>query len=64
MISVILDFRLFLSFVLALKMFETIWQFLTLEAAETLCAVCVPPEEHILEKKNTRVIDLSKTHLL
>ena len=51
MISVIVDFRLFLSVVLALKMFETIRQFLTLEAAETLCAVCVPPEEHILEKK-------------
>ena len=23
------------------------WQFLTTEAAETLCMVCLPPEEHI-----------------
>ena len=22
------------------------WQFFTIEAAETLCMVCVPPEEH------------------
>ena len=27
------------------------WQFLTIEAAETLCMVCVPPEEHIFGKK-------------
>ena len=24
------------------------WQFLTIEAAETLCMVCLPPEEYIL----------------
>ena len=23
------------------------WQFLTIKAAETLCIVCLPPEEHI-----------------
>ena len=23
------------------------WQFLTMKAAETLCIVCLPPEEHI-----------------
>ena len=23
------------------------WQFLTIEAAETLCMVCLPPDEHI-----------------
>ena len=39
------------------------WQFLTIEAAETLCMVCVPPEEHIL-RKNIWVIDLSKNHIL
>ena len=22
------------------------WQFLTMKAAETLCIVCLPPEEH------------------
>ena len=27
------------------------WQFLTVEAAETLCMVCVPTEEHIFRKK-------------
>ena len=26
------------------------WQFLTIEAAETLCMVCLPPEEHIFIK--------------
>ena len=26
------------------------WQFLTIEAAETLCMVCLPPEEHIFRK--------------
>ena len=39
------------------------WQFLTIEAAETLCMVCLPPEEHILER-NIWVIDLSKSHVL
>ena len=28
------------------------WQFLTIEAAETLCMVCLPPEEHIFRKKH------------
>ena len=23
------------------------WQFFTMKAAETLCIVCLPPEEHI-----------------
>ena len=27
------------------------WQFLTVEAPETLCMVCLPPEEHIFRKK-------------
>ena len=27
------------------------WQFLTMKAAETLCVVCLPPEEHISWKK-------------
>ena len=27
------------------------WQFLTIETAETLCMVCLPPEEHIFRKK-------------
>ena len=28
------------------------WQFLTIEAAETFCMVCLPPEAHFfLEKK-------------
>ena len=27
------------------------WQFLTIEAAEILCMVCVPPEEHNFGKK-------------
>ena len=26
------------------------WQFLTTDAAETLCIVCLPPEEHFPEK--------------
>ena len=26
------------------------WQFLTMKAAETLCIVCLPPEEHISGK--------------
>ena len=37
---------------------------MTIEAAETLCMVCVLPEEHIFRKKNTWVIDLSKDHIL
>ena len=27
------------------------WQFLTIEAAETLCMICLPPEEQFSEKK-------------
>ena len=27
------------------------WQILTIEAAETLCMVCLPPEEHIFRRK-------------
>ena len=27
------------------------WQFLTIEASETLCMVCLLPEEHIFRKK-------------
>ena len=26
------------------------WQFLAIEAAETLCMVCIQPEEHISKK--------------
>ena len=32
---------------------------LTIEAAETLCMVCLPPEEHIF-RKNIWVTDLQK----
>ena len=39
------------------------WQFLTTEAAETLCIICLPPKEHIF-RKNTWVTDLSKSHIL
>ena len=35
------------------------WQFLTMKAAETLCIVCLPPEEHI-SWKNIWVTDLPK----
>ena len=35
------------------------WQFLKIEAAETLCIVCVPPEEI-----NIWVINLSKSPIL
>ena len=27
------------------------WHFLTIEAAQTLCMVCLPPEEHIISEK-------------
>ena len=27
------------------------WQFLTIDAAETLCMVCIPSEKHIFRKK-------------
>ena len=36
------------------------WQFLTIEAAESLCMVFVPSEEHF-QKKNIEVIDLSNS---
>ena len=39
------------------------WQFLTIEAAETLCMVCLPPKEHIF-RKNIWVTNLSKSHTL
>ena len=29
-------------------------QFLTIEAAETLCVVCLQPEEHVFRKKILR----------
>ena len=38
------------------------WQFMTIEAAETLCMVCLPPEEHIFRKK-IWVTDLSKSRI-
>ena len=38
------------------------WQFLTTEAAESLCMVCLPPEEHIFTKNWVK--DLSKSHIL
>ena len=40
------------------------WQFLTVEVAETLCMVYLPPEEHISKKKNVWVTDLSESHIL
>ena len=38
------------------------WQFLTIEAAETLCMVCLPPEKRTSEK-DIWVTDLSKSHI-
>ena len=39
------------------------WQFLTIEAVETLCIVCLPAEEHIFGK-SIWVTDFSKSHIL
>ena len=39
------------------------WQFLTVEATEVLCMVCVRSEEHIF-RKDVWVTDLSKSHIL
>ena len=39
-------------------------RFLTIEAAETLCMLCLPPEKHILRKKYLGVTDPSESHIL
>ena len=56
--------KIFLNFVRLWEFKDVLaWQFLTMEAAETLCMVVVPPEERTF-RKNIGVIDLSKIHIL
>ena len=40
------------------------WQFLTIEADETLCMVCLPPEEHIFRKKYLGNRPFKKSHFV
>ena len=40
------------------------WQFLTMEAAETLYMVCLPPEEHIFRKKYLGNRPFKKSHFV
>ena len=40
------------------------WQFLTIEAAETLCMVCLPPEEHIFRKTYLGNWSFKKSHFV
>ena len=37
---------------------------MTIEAAETLCMVCLPPEEHIFRKKYLRNRPFKKSHFV
>ena len=39
-------------------------QFLTIEAAETLCTVCIPPEEHIFRKKYLGNRPFKRSHFI
>ena len=41
-----------------------VWQFLTIEAAETWCKVCLPPEEHIFRKKYLGNRPFKKSHFV
>ena len=38
------------------------WQFLTIEVAETLRVVCLPPDEHIFRKKYFGDRPFKKSH--
>ena len=40
------------------------WQFLTIEAAETLCMVCLPPDEDIFRKKYLSNRPFKKSHFV
>ena len=40
------------------------WQILTVEAAETLCMVCLPPEEHMFRKKYSGNRPFKKSHFI
>ena len=40
------------------------WQILTIEAAETLCMICLPPEEHIFRKKYLGNRACKKSHFV
>ena len=40
------------------------WQFLTIEAAQTLCMICLPPEEHIFRKKYLGNRSFKKSHFV
>ena len=40
------------------------WQFLTIEAVETLCMVCLPPEEHIFRTKYLGNRPFKKSHFI
>ena len=40
------------------------WQFLTLDAAETLCMVYLPPEEHFSEKNIWGNQPFKKSHFV
>ena len=40
------------------------WQFLTMKAAETLCIVCLPPEERISLKKYLGNRPSKKSHFI
>ena len=40
------------------------WQFLTIEAAETLCMACVPPEQHVFRKKYLGNRSFKRSHFI
>ena len=40
------------------------WQFFTIEAAGTLCMICLPPEEHIFRKKYLGNRPFKKLHFV